>query len=265
MKPLALLVLCVALCPPVTAEAKSAADACFQRRPEPNSVRALRLTALGSQGEKTVIVLRLYGRRDAEGLGQLFLRVGQPASLQGTSLLVLQRPDADSDIYLASPALPTPRPIQGAERTGGMFGTDFSYEDLERVQHGWHPVAAETVELPVAQVADRPAYVVEVRPRDSVWERIVFSLDQERCLPLLIRFFEPGKKLPSKEFTTEQRSHVKHGDLWVAHSAIMRDRVKGTTTHMMVDSHAQEPLLSDDQFSVEGLERAVRGDAKPSP
>jgi hypothetical protein len=264
MKPHALLVLCLALCLPVAAEATSAADACFQRRPEPDSVRALRFTAHDAQGGKTVLVLRLYGRRNAEGLGQLLLRVEQPTSLQGTSLLVLQRPDADSDIYLASPAQPAPRPIQGAERTGGMFGTDFSYEDLERVQHGWRPAAAGIAELPAAQVADRPAYVFEIRPRGSVWERIEFSLDQERCLPLLIRFFEAGKKLPSKEFTTEPRSHVKHGDLWVAHSAIMRDRVKHTTTHLMVDSHAQEPVPSD-QFSVEGLERAVGGGAKASP
>ena len=34
---------------------------------------------------------------------------------------------------------------------------------------------------------------------------------------------------------------------------------------MMVDSHAQEAPLPDDQFTVEGLERAVRGDAKQAP
>jgi hypothetical protein len=44
----------------------------------------------------------------------------------------------------------------------------------------------------------------------------------------------------------------------------MRDRETDTTTHMMVDSHAQEALLPDGQFTVEGLARAVRGDAKPS-
>jgi hypothetical protein len=227
-------------------------------------VRALRLTAHDQSDEKTVIVVRLYGRRNEQGLGQLFLRVQEPDSLRGTSLLMLQREDGESDIYLASPEHPTPRPIRGPERTQGMFGTDFSYEDLERVQHGWRPGAAEIVELPAKPVNERPAYVVEVRPRDSVWERIVFSLDQESCLPLLVRFFEPDGKLPRKELTVDPNSHVKHGELWVVHSAIMRDREADTTSHMMVDSHAQEALLPDDQFTVEGLEHAVRGDAKPS-
>ena len=264
MKVLALVALCLALCPPGAAHAESAALACFERRPEPYSVRALRLTAHAQAGEKAVLVLRLYGRRNEQGLGQLFFRVESPEALRGTSLLMLQREDRESDIYLASPQQPAPRPIRGSERTQRMLGTDFSYEDLERVQHGWRPGAAEIVELPVARVSDRPAYVVEVRPRDSIWERIEFALDHESCLPLRIRFFRPGKKSPGKELTSDWHSHVEHGELWVLHSAIMRDRETDTTTHLMLDSHAQEALLPDDQFTVEGLERAVREDAKPS-
>jgi hypothetical protein len=264
MKMLALAALCLAFCPPSAALAASSGLACFEHRPEPDSVRALRLTAHEKAGDKTVLVLRLYGRRNQQGLGELFLRVEEPENLRGTSLLMLQREDGESAIYLASPAQPTPRPIRTPERTTGMFGTDFSYEDLERVQHGWRPGAADIAEGPAARVSDRPVYVVEVRPRDSAWERIVFSLDQESCLPLLVRFFEPGTQLPRKELTVHPHSHVKHGELWVMHSAIMRDRKSETTSHMMVDSHAQKALLPDDQFTVEGLERAVRGEAKPS-
>jgi hypothetical protein len=247
------------------AHAAGAAMSCFERRPEPDSARALRLTTHDATGQKTVLVLRLYGRRDPQGLGQLFLRVEEPPKLRGTSLLVLQREDRESEIYLASPEQPTPRAIRGPERAQSMFGTDFSYEDLERVQHGWRPGTAEIVELPAKKIIDRPAYVVEVRPRGSLWERVVYSLDQESCLPLLIRFYEPGKTLPRKEFTGDWHSHVKHGDLWVLHSALMRDRETGTSTHLMLDSHVQQALLADDQFTVEGLERAVRGASPPAP
>jgi hypothetical protein len=260
MKLFALTALCVALCPPALAGTPGAAMDCFERRPAPDSVRALRLAAHDQAGKTTIVLLRLYGRQTQEGLGQLFLRVEKPEDMRGTSLLMLQRPDAESEIYLASPEQPTPRPIRGPERSQGMFGTDFSYDDLQRVQYGWRPGAAEIVELPVAQVAGRPAYVVEVRPRDSVWERIVFSLDQGNCLPLLIQFFEPGLKKRRKDMTTDVSAHVKHGEIWVPHFSTMRDRVNNTTTTMMVDSHEQEALLPDDQFTVEGLERAVRGE-----
>jgi hypothetical protein len=154
MNRVALAVLCLALWPTRAAGAPSAGIACYERRPEPDSVRALRFTAHDESGERTILLLRLHGRRSPEQLGQLFVRVERPEELRGTSLLMLQRPEDES---------------------------------------------------------------------------------------------------------------VKHGEIWVPHFATMRDRVNHTTTTLMVDSHEQEALLGDGQFSVEGLERAVRGDARPSP
>jgi len=242
----------------------AAAAACFEKSaPRPDSVRAIRMTARDRSGEKTIVVLRLYGRRGADGLGRLFLRFEQPEEVKGTALLVLERPSGDSEIYLASPELPTARRVSGPARADGMFRTDFSSEDLERLQQGWRPGAGELKPLPDARVADRAVYVIETRPADSAYERIVFSLDQESCLPLLVRFYERSKEKPRKELTTDPRSNLKHGDQWVAHSALMRDLENLTTTHLMVDSHAQDQLLPDGQFTVEGLERAVREGATP--
>jgi hypothetical protein len=247
---------------PALAEPATGAAACFERSPEPDSVRAIRLTARDRVGEKAIVVLRMYGRRSAEGLGQLFLRFEEPKEVRGTSLLVLERAGGESEIHLATPELPTPRRISGPTRADGMFRTDFSSEDLERLQRGWRPGAGELTPLPDARIDGRAVWVVESRPANSAYERIVFSLDQESCLPLLVRFYEPGRSKPRKELTTDPRSNLKHGDLWVAHSALMRDLENLTTTHLMVDSHAQERLLPDDQFTVEGLERAVRAGGK---
>lgn len=237
----------------------SSGEACFARTaPQPDSVRAIRMTARGRDGEKTVVVLRMYGRRSPEGLGRLFIRLDQPEEVRGTALLVLEQPQGESEIYLASPELPTARRISGPTRADGMFRTDFSSEDLQRLQQGWRPGEGELKVLPDARIAERAVYVVEVRPKDSGYERILFSLDQESCLPLQVQFFEPGKPRPRKELTTDPRSNLKHGSLWVAHSALMRDLQNLTTTHLMVDSHEQEQLLPGGQFTVEALEQAVR-------
>ena len=248
------------LLPSVAAsEATASAEACFARNaPQPDSVRAIRLTARDREGGKTVVVLRLYGARSPEGLGRLFIRLEQPEEVAGTALLVLEQPTGESEIYLASPELPTARRISGPTRADGMFRTDFSSEDLQRLQQGWRPGEGELKLLPDARVAERAVYVAEVRPKGSAYERVVFSLDQESCLPLQIQFFEAGKTRPRKELTTEPRSNLKHGSLWVAHSALMRDLQNLTTTHLMVDSHAQEQLLPGGQFTVEALEQAVR-------
>jgi hypothetical protein len=255
----ALLSLSILLAPFAAASAPSGAAGCFAKgTPEPDSVRALRLTARDRGGEKTIVVLKLFGERSAGGLGRLFLQIQEPAEVRGTALLVLEQAQGASEIYLASPELPTPRRITGPARSDGMFRTDFSYEDLQRLQQGWRPGEGELVPLPDAKVAERPAYRVEVRPKDSAYSRIVFSLDQESCLPLQIQFYEPGKERPRKELTTDPRSNLKHGDVWVAHSALMRDLENLTTTHLMVDSHEQDELLPEGQFTVEALEQAVR-------
>ncbi len=262
MKTLALAFALVALTPaaPALAEAPASAEACFARNADaqPDAVRAVRLTARDRDGEKTIVVLRLYGRRGADGLGRLFLRIDQPAEVRGTSVLVLEQAQGDSEIYLASPELPEARRITGPQRADGMFRTDFSSEDLQRLQQGWRPGGGELKALPDARIGERAVWVAEVDPKESAYERIVFSLDQESCLPLLVEFYEPGKAKPRKELTTDPRSNLKHGALWVAHSALMRDLQNLTTTHLMVDSHEQEQLLPDGQFTVEALEKAVR-------
>ena len=244
---------------PALAQAPSSAEACFAHNmPQPDSVRAIRLTARDRDGAKTVVVMQMYGRRSPEGLGQLFIRMEEPKEVRGTALLVLEQPHGESEIYLASPEMPTARRISGPTRSDGLFRTDFSSEDLQRLQQGWRPGADEVKMLPDGRIDDRPVYVAEVRPKGSTYERIVVSLDQESCLPLQVQFFEPGKERPRKELTTDPSSNLKHGSLWVAHSALMRDLQNLTTTHLMVDSHEQEQLLPGGQFTVEALEQSVR-------
>ena len=255
----ALLALSFLLSSGAGAEPAHDAEACFARSmPQPDSVRGIRLTARDRSGAKTVVVLRMYGKRTSEGLGRLFIRLEEPAEVRGTSLLVLEQAHGESEIYLASPELPKARRVTGPARADGIFRTDFSSEDLQRLQQGWRPGEGELKELPDAKVADRDVYMVEVRPKGSSYDRILFALDQESCLPLQVQFFEHGKERPRKELTTDPRSNVKHGDVWVAHSALMRDLEQLTTTHLMVDSHAQDQLLPAGQFTVEALEQAVR-------
>jgi hypothetical protein len=230
--------------------------ACASRNlPQPDSVRALRITARDPRaGSKTVIVVKMYGRRDPDGQRQLLMRFIQPEDVRGVSLLLLER-ESDTDVYLASPELPDPRKITAADRSNQLFGTDLSYEDFAWLRG--LQVPGESRRLADETVSRRPAYVVEIRPEESAYGRVVSYVDKESCLPLRINFYARSGRL-SKELTTDQRSHLKHGDVWVAHDVLMRDARDLTTTHLLVDSHEQDVLLPDGLFSLEGLRRAVR-------
>jgi len=229
--------------------------ACVERNlPAPDSIRAVRLTARDRQGKKTITVMTMYGRRNEEGRARLFMKFLEPDDVRGSALLFLEQEGTD-EIYLGSPDFDATRRITAKGRSANLFGTDFSFEDFERLEG--FDVPGATTRLPDASIDDRAVYMVESRPETSMYERVVSAIDKESCLPLRTEFFESGTD-PRKVLTTEPRSNKQHGSAWVPHSALMRDMRDLTTTHLMVDSHEQDVLLPDGVFSVEALEAAVR-------
>ena len=243
------------------AEAPPPADftACVERNvPEPDHVRGVRITARDRAGAKRIIVLKLQGRRSAEGRRQLLVRFGQPADVAGVSLLVLEQ-EGESEVYLASPELPEPRKITANDRSQGIVGTDLSYEDLEWIQGFRTPRSSKR--LPDDRVGKREVYVVEATPERSSYARVLAQIDKKSCLPLRLQFFEPGGRL-RKEITADPSFLQQHGEVWVAHAVLIRDMRDGTSTHFMVDTHEQDLLLPEGTFDVEGLRRSVGGETR---
>ncbi len=238
-------------------EVRSEAEvtACVQRNhPEPDSIRGMRITTRDPrQSSKTVTVVKMFGRRTDDGRRQLLVKFLRPEDVAGSAMLLLETGNA-TDVYLASPEIPEPRRISGSGRSTQLFGTTLSYEDFEWVQ-GFRLPAQER-RLADETVRDRPVYVVESRPEQSAYERVVSYVDQESCLPLRMEFYETGGRL-RKQLTTNPGSNLKHGSTWVAHRLLMSDEVDLATTHLMVDSHEQDVLLPGGTFSVEGLEAVM--------
>jgi hypothetical protein len=227
--------------------------------PEPDSVRALRMTSRDPRADsQTVTVLKMYGRRTEEGRRQLFVRFLRPDDVRGSALLFLEKGDG-VELYLATPEIPEPRRISGPGRTGELFGTNLSYEDFERLQ-GLRPPRTWT-RLEDEAVSERPTYAIETRPEDSAYDRVKSFVDKESCIPLLMRFYQSGKL--RKELTTNPRSNLRRGAGWMPHEAVMRDFRNGTTTHLLIDSHEQDVLLPDGLFTPEGLKEAVRSGSSP--
>jgi hypothetical protein len=232
--------------------------ACVQRNlPQPDSIRAIRFTSRDRVGAKTITSVKIYGRRSEDGLRQLFVRFLEPEDIRGTALLFLER-KGDNEVYFASTELEEPRKITGSGRSANLFGTDISYEDFERLE-GMRP-GEPSQRKADETVRDRPVYVIETHPENSGYERIVSYIDQESCLPLRMKFYDSGGQ-QRKELTTNPRANLKHGPVWVPHTALMRDLRDLTTTHLMVDSHEQDDLLPDGIFSVEALQETVRVEA----
>ncbi len=228
---------------------------CIERsRAEPDSARAARLTRRDRRGEQTVTVVRLFGRRADGGLRELLVRFLAPEDMRGSALLVREGRTAEGltaehEIYFATPELGAPTRLRGGGRGAPLIGTDFTYEEFAYLEGFVGP--GIWTRRPDDRVSERAVFVMERRPLESDYARIVSHIDQESCLPLRVWFYETEHYI-RKEFSIDATSIRKVGSTWVPQSALMRDRAKKTTTQLSVDRAAQDPLPAE-FFSVEAL------------
>ena len=159
--------------------------ACAQRNlPEPDSLRAVRITRRDRDGNEKVSRLRMYGRRNPEGLREMVLRFAEPEDIKGVAFLFIERADGN-DIYFTSPEFNRPKRIESKGRGAELFGTDLTYEDFEHM-HGinrpgeWKRQADDVVR-------ERPVYVIETRPADPETAQLAIQASRrslEKTSPL---------------------------------------------------------------------------------
>jgi hypothetical protein len=119
--------------------------------------------------------------------------------------------------------------------SSSMFGTDFSYEEFERLQG--LSETSQRVLGEAASVDDRPAYAIDLLPGDaeeSAYERIRFFVDEQTCVLVRAEFYERGDR-PRKTLTTNPAKISREGDLWMAREVVMRDLRDETETTMVVE------------------------------
>lgn len=250
---LAGLSLCPALVSADEADTASSITACAERSfPEPDSIRAIRITRRDRLGSEQVTVVKMYGRRTEEGYRQLLVRFLQPADVRGSSFLILER-EGENEMYIMSPHLGAPKRIMGTQRASTLFGTDYSYEDFEQLQAFRRPGSSRRLEDD--EISSRPVYVIEGRSADSAYERIMTFVDKETCVALRIEMYEPGGRL-RKELHVNPEFVRRKGPVWVANMVLMHDLRDGTSTQLLVDSTEQDVEFPEGLFSVAGLREA---------
>ena len=67
------------------------------------------------------------------GEGKSVIRFTAPGEVKGVALLVINHPDRASDQWMWTPAIERDRRIALQDRSTRFFGTDFTFEDLERL------------------------------------------------------------------------------------------------------------------------------------
>ena len=117
--------------------------------------------------------------------------------------------------------------------SGSMFGTDFSYEDFERLQGVGGE--SETKRLPDEEIDGRHYYVLrEIPEDDDGYESITNWIDKETCVPHRTEFREEGDEL-RKVALIDPKKVTRQGDKWIPGEMVIRDLLNETFTRLDVE------------------------------
>lgn len=236
-------------------------EACVSRNlPEPAGVIEFAVDAVDRTGAVTASRAEIRWRTDDASRSRIVLRVAAPEKVAGTALLVIDRAAEQPEFFLRLPDLGRVKKVRSKRLRGPVLGTDFSYEDLDRLRDPIDPTALELVG--VAEVDGRPTWLLETRPEPrsgSEYARVLTHVDQDVCLPIRVELYGEDDRLRKRLVAPlEDVRPVADGHL--PHRFVMEDLRRGTHTIVRIERFAPSADLPAAQFT----RRALEDEAPPA-
>lgn len=220
--------------------------ACLEKNlPETTSVQAIELRARDRSGYEQVLQATVYWKRYPDERNRVLMHFNEPADIRGARFLVI-RNNPQNDMYIYMPGLFKVRKITSKRISSSILGTDFSYEDYERLHGILTDLQAE--QYPDDVLDGRPVYVVNSYPDDnSGYDKIASYIDIETCVALRTELYEHNHQL-RKTLTIDPAAIKPVGGIQVPRELVMRDLRDKTETRMLIQEIRTEVDLEDELF-----------------
>jgi len=163
--------------------------------------------------------------------------------------------DRDSDQWMYLSAMgKVKRIISGDEnepKTGSLFGSEFSYEDIERTHLDDYTYNIKKE----ATYRNRPVWIIESLPtsqraRKSNYSKSVQWIDKERFVPLKSLLYNRRGKLV-KQMTVSD--YIIRDGIWVAQKMNMNNKETQRITTMKLENIALNITVEDEVFTQRAL------------
>jgi hypothetical protein len=219
---------------------------CLEKNmPETTSVQAIELRARDRSGYEQVLQANVYWKRYPDERNRVLMHFSEPADIRGARFLVI-RNEPQNDMYIYMPGLFKVRKITSKRISSSILGTDFSYEDYERLHGILTDLQAE--QFPDDVLDGRPVYVVNSYPDDnSGYEKIATYIDIETCVALKTELFERNHQL-RKTLTIDPAAIKPVGAIQIPRELVMRDLRDKTETRMLIQEIHTGVELEDELF-----------------
>jgi hypothetical protein len=226
--------------------------------PRKSSIQTIVFSSTDRVGAVTESRSKLYWKEFDDGLSKVMMRFIKPLDLRGAGVLMIEKKGRSPDTLMYLPAVRKTRRVSSRAAAGSLFGTDFSYEDFQRLM-GMSGDSAKARE-PDSEVDGRGVYVIVARPGDdstSAYERVVTHVDKETCVPLLTESYESGDRL-RKQLVADASQITAEGEQWVARKQTITDLRDETKTDLLIEEIELEGEIHRKIFSERELEAGAR-------
>jgi hypothetical protein len=179
-------------------------------------------------------------------------RLTYPGHLRGMTILQVEAKDRSHDAFIYLPSSKSVRRVSTSQRGDSFFGTDVTYEDLERRNADDYDV----VKLDAGQIDSEPTYVVRARPiLAQTYFEVVFWLAKSDHAILQVHYFKRGAPTPYRTIEAPRASMLASGGHTLPTRLVVENVARGTITEVMYHDLAVDSEIDDRIFSIRTLEQ----------
>jgi len=226
--------------------------------PRKSSIQTIVFRSTNRVGDVTESDATIHWKLFDGKRSKVLLRFERPLDMRGAGMLLIEQRGRSPDTFMYLPELRMVRRVSSRAAASSLFGTDFSYEDFQRLvgmsTDASKERAADT------KVDGREVYSVVGRPdpeSHSAYERVVTFVDKETCVPLRTESYEPGGGL-RKLLTADSSKIEREGTLWVPREQTMKDLRDETQTDLVIEQIDIDANIHRKMFSARELEAGGR-------
>lgn len=179
-------------------------------------------------------------------------RLTYPEYLRGMTILQIEEPDRTHEAFVYMPSLHKVRRVSMLQRGDAVFGTDVTYEDLERR----HVEDYQIVGFEEGEIRGEPVFVIDSVPTRTISaERVVFYVAQLDDVILEIYHYRDEKPEPFRIISVTRAGMIKADGHLLPTRLTVRNLSRGTTTEVTFEDVTVNPPIDDRIFSLRTLEQ----------
>jgi outer membrane lipoprotein-sorting protein len=237
---------------------KEVRDCLLRNVPKRSSVQTVHFTSWDRIGGSREFRGKLLGKTMEDGTRRAKLCISQPQEMRGSEVLSMETKGEPPQNFLYTSELRKAKRVSGEGTGGSLFGTDFTYEDLQRFMQLNRPES--TQRLPDGDVEGRAVYVVQATPSDpsqSSYTKVLSYVDKSTCVVLKSESYENGDRL-RKVLTAKPENMYQENGVTVPTEVEMKDLRDQTRTLVAIEDLEVDGEVDSRSFQVGELGRHCR-------